>query len=85
MVAPVFSVSMTLGTLQLRAFAGVVLGGFGNIKGAIVGSLIVALIETYCTLFTTTYRDVVVFGLLILILIFRPQGLLGRSKVADKA
>ena len=43
MVAPVFSVSMTLGTLQLRAFAGVVLGGFGNIKGAIVGSLIVAL------------------------------------------
>lgn len=85
LVSPVFSVSMTLGTLQLRAFAGVVLGGFGDIKGAIVGSLIVALIETYGTLFTTTYKDVIVFGILILILIFRPQGLLGKSKVADKA
>lgn len=85
MVSPVFSVSMTLGTLQLRAFAGVVLGGFGDIKGAIVGSFIVALIETYGTLITTTYKDVLVFGFLILFLIFRPQGLLGKSKVADKA
>lgn len=85
LVAPVFSVSMTLGTLQLRAFAGVILGGFGDIKGAIVGSFIVALIEAYGTLFTTTYKDVIVFGVLILILIFRPQGLLGKSKVADKA
>lgn len=85
MVAPVFSVSMTLGTLQLRAFAGVVLGGFGDIRGAIIGSILVALIETYGTLVTTTYKDVIVFGILILILIFRPQGLLGRSKVADKA
>lgn len=85
LVSPVFSVSMTLGTLQLRAFAAVILGGFGDIKGAIVGSFIVALIESYGTLFTTTYKDVIVFGVLILILIFRPQGLLGKSKVADKA
>ena len=85
LVAPVFSVSLTLGTLQLRAFAGVVLGGFGDIKGAIIGSFIVALIETYGTLFTTTYKDVIVFGVLILILIFRPQGILGKSKIADKA
>lgn len=85
LVSPVFSVSMTLGTLQLRAFAGVVLGGFGDIRGAIIGSFLVALIETYGTLFTTTYKDVIVFGVLILILIFRPQGLLGKSKVADKA
>ncbi len=85
MVSPVFSVSLALGSLQLRAFAGVVLGGFGDIKGAIIGSFIVGLIETYGTLLTTTYKDIVVFGFLILVLIFRPQGLLGRTKVADKA
>ena len=39
MVAPIYMVRNTLGTLQLRAFAGVVIGGFGSIKGAIIGSL----------------------------------------------
>lgn len=85
LVSPVFSVSLSLGSLQLRAFAGVILGGFGNIQGAIVGSFIVGLLETYGTLVTTTYKDALVFGLLIVVLIFRPNGLLGKTKVFDKA
>jgi len=84
MVAPIFMVRNTLGTLQLRAFAGVVIGGFGNIKGAIVGSLIVGIVEIFSTVGFSGYKDVTVFLLLIAFLMIRPQGLFG-EKIADKA
>lgn len=84
MVAPIFMVRNTLGTLQLRAFAGVVIGGFGNIKGAIIGSLIVGIVEAFSTISFSGYKDATVFLLLILFLIFKPQGLFG-EKIADKA
>jgi branched-chain amino acid transport system permease protein len=84
MISPIFMVSNTLGTLQLRAFAGVVIGGFGNIKGAIIGSLLVGLVESYSSIQFSQYRDAVVFIVLIVVLLIRPQGLFG-EKVADKA
>ena len=84
LVAPIFLVRSTLGSLQLRAFAGVVIGGFGNIKGAIIGSLIVGIIEAFSALQFSQYKDVTVFLILLLFLLFRPQGLFG-EKVADKA
>ncbi|MDR1915727.1 MAG: branched-chain amino acid ABC transporter permease [Synergistaceae bacterium] len=85
MVAPIFFVNPTLGTLQLSAFAGVILGGFGNLKGAVVGSIIIGLIQSYSTLITTTYKDTIVFLVIILVLIFRPQGIFLGSKISDKA
>jgi branched-chain amino acid transport system permease protein len=84
LISPIFMVSNTLGSLQLRAFAGVVIGGFGNIKGAIIGSLLVGIVESYSNLKFPEYRDAVVFLVLILVLLVRPQGLFG-EKVADKA
>ena len=84
MIAPVFLVNVTLGSLQLRAFAGVVTGGFGSVKGAIAGSLVIGLVESYSSAFTTTYKDAVVFLVLIVVLLFRPQGLFG-ERIADKA
>ena len=84
MIAPVFLVNVTLGSLQLRAFAGVVTGGFGSVKGAIVGSLIIGLVESYSSTFTTTYKDAVVFLVLIVVLLIRPQGIFG-ERIADKA
>ncbi|MCL1999800.1 MAG: branched-chain amino acid ABC transporter permease [Planctomycetes bacterium] len=84
MISPIFLVSNTLGTLQLRAFAGVIIGGFGSITGAIIGSLIIGLVESYSSIFTTVYRDAVVFGVLILMLLVRPQGIFG-EKISDKA
>lgn len=84
LVAPIFMVTNTLGTLQMRAFAGIVIGGFGNLKGAVIGSLIVGLIESYSTYFTSTYKDVVVFAALIIMLTIRPQGIYGES-IAEKA
>lgn len=84
LVAPIFFVTTSLGTLQLRAFAGVVIGGFGNLKGAVIGSLIIGLIEAYSTFFTSTYKDVFVFMVLILMLVIRPQGIFG-ERISDKA
>jgi branched-chain amino acid transport system permease protein len=84
LVAPIFVVSTTLGRLQLRAFAGVVIGGFGNLKGAIISSVVIGLIEAYSTYITTIYKDAVVFIVLILVLVFRPSGLFG-DRILDKA
>jgi len=84
LVSPIFMVRNTLGTLQLRAFAAVVIGGFGNIQGAIAGSLIVGLIEVFSTVGLSGYKDVTVFLLLIVFLLLRPQGLFG-EKIKDKA
>ena len=84
LVSPIFMVRTTLGTLQLRAFAGVVIGGFGSIPGAVVGCLLVGIVESFSTMALAGYKDLVVFLLLIIFLIFRPQGLV-KSKLEDKA
>ena len=84
MIAPIYLVSHSLGSLLMMAFAGVVIGGFGNIKGSIIGSLLVGLIESFSTVQFSQYKQAVVFLVLIITLLFRPQGLFG-EKVADKA
>ena len=84
LVAPIFMVRSTLGTLQLRAFAGVVIGGFGNITGAVIGCILVGVIESFSTMAFSGYKDVTVFLLLIVFLVFRPTGLF-KSKIGDKA
>jgi branched-chain amino acid transport system permease protein len=64
----------------LKAFVAAVLGGIGNIPGAMLGGVLIGLTETWlgATRFST-YRDAVVFSVLILILLFRPAGLLGTA------
>lgn len=84
LAAPLFLVSQSLGSLSLKAFAGIVVGGFGNVKGAIVGSLLIGLIEAYSTLLTSTYKDAIVFLFLIIVLLVRPQGIFG-ERIAEKA
>lgn len=84
MIAPIYLVSTSLGSLLMMAFAGVVIGGFGNIKGSIVGSLLVGLIESFSAVKFSEYKEAVVFLVLIITLLLRPQGLFG-EKVADKA
>ena len=84
LVAPIFFRSVRLSTFQLRAFAGVIIGGFGNLKGAVVGSIIIGLVESYGIVVTTTYSDALVFLVLLIMLIVRPQGIFG-EKISDKA
>ena len=84
MLGPVFVITGSLGSLQYKAFAGAIIGGFGDLRGAVLGSLIVGLVESYSTYVTTIYKDAIVFLVLILVLIVRPQGIFG-EKIADKA
>jgi branched-chain amino acid transport system permease protein len=64
----------------LKAFTAAVLGGIGNLKGAMVGGIVLGLIESLAVTFMNpAYRDVVAFAVLILVLVFRPTGLLGET------
>ena len=76
------SIDPLMGTLPgLKAFVAAVLGGIGNIPGAAVGGVVLGLVETVVVaLGGSTYRDAVAFGVLILILLFRPNGLLGKQQ-----
>ena len=66
-------------TAGLRAFTAAVLGGIGNIPGAMVGGIIIGLIETLGGQFiAVAWTDVIIFSLLVLVLVFRPAGLFGR-------
>jgi branched-chain amino acid transport system permease protein len=66
----------------LKAFVAAVLGGIGNIPGAALGGLLLGLIETFVNGSRfSTYTDAIAFAVLILILIFRPAGLLGKFQV----
>lgn len=68
----------------LKAFVAAVLGGIGNIRGAVVGALLMGLSEQLIVSYgAPTFRDALAFALLILILIFRPKGLFGKA-VAEK-
>lgn len=66
----------------LKAFVAAVLGGIGSIPGAMVGGIVMGLAETMVVAYVApTYRDAIAFALLILILLFRPAGLLGKREV----
>ena len=66
----------------LKAFTAAVLGGIGSIPGAVLGGLLLGVTEAITAgYFSTEYKDVVAFSLLILILLFRPTGILGRPEV----
>jgi branched-chain amino acid transport system permease protein len=65
--------------IGIKAFVAAVLGGIGNIVGAMLGGLLMGLSEEMVVAyFSSTYRDALAFGLLIIILLFRPSGLLGK-------
>jgi branched-chain amino acid transport system permease protein len=75
--APRYSVGFVPG---IKAFTAAVLGGIGNIRGALVGGLLLGLLENYGSAFLGgEWKDVFAFTVLVLVLMFRPTGLLGES------
>nr|WP_305066892.1 branched-chain amino acid ABC transporter permease LivH [Jeongeupia sp. HS-3] len=74
-----FSIGFVAG---IKAFTAAVLGGIGSLPGAMLGGLIIGLIESFWSAYLSPeYKDVATFVLLILVLMFRPSGLLGRPEV----
>ena len=66
----------------IKAFTAAVLGGIGSIPGAMLGGVILGVAETFAAAYISSeYKDIVAFGLLVLILLFRPTGLLGKPEV----
>jgi branched-chain amino acid transport system permease protein len=66
----------------IKAFTAAVLGGIGSLPGAMLGGLLIGVVEAlWSGYFSIAYKDVAVFGILVLVLIFRPAGLLGRPEV----
>lgn len=81
LVASEQNLNVTMGiSLGVKAFAAVILGGVGSLTGAVVGALIIGFSENFLVGFTpvpTSYKDAVVFAILIIMLFIRPNGLLG--------
>src|SRR6516225_10674753 len=83
LVAPLFSISSTMGTLfGTKAFAVAILGGIGNAWGVVLAGLIYGVAETLITAMSgSTYSQIVTFALVILALAIRPTGLFGHAEV----
>ena len=65
----------------LKAFVAAVLGGIGNVPGAVIGGLLIGTSEVMVVGYlSSTFRDAIAFGILILVLLLRPQGILGRAQ-----
>lgn len=65
----------------LKAFVAAVIGGIGNLPGAVVGALLLGMCEEFIVGYTaSSWRDAVAFGFLIVVLLFRPEGLFGRAQ-----
>lgn len=67
----------------IKGFVAAVLGGIGNIPGAMLGGLILGLVEVFGAVYMSQYKDAIAFAVLILILLLKPTGLLGR-RVQEK-
>lgn len=84
-IGPVYGVHLNMGSMiGLKGFAGAVIGGYGNMYGAIFGSLILGIVETFTAGFISSiYKDFISFFILILFLIIKPRGFFN-AKVYDE-
>jgi branched-chain amino acid transport system permease protein len=83
LITPIALTSYDVGTLlALKGFAAAMLGGIGSAPGAVVGGLVIGMIEALSAgYFSSNYKDAVAFLIILVVLIFIPQGLFGRAKV----
>jgi branched-chain amino acid transport system permease protein len=82
LMAPVVTLSPDMGLIAIKGFCAAVLGGFASLPGAIVGGILLGLIETAAGFYiSTAAKDVVAYGVLIAVVIFMPQGLFGKPQL----
>lgn len=80
-----YTVYPQIGAITLKSFIAAVFGGLGSLPGAVIGSILLGVIETLTSgYFSSQYRDLIAFALLIGVLVIRPMGLMGKT-TEDKA
>lgn len=80
-----YTVYPQIGNITTKSFVAAVFGGLGSLPGAVIGSILLGLIETMTSgILSSQYRDLIVFALLIFVLVVKPTGLMGKS-TEDKA
>jgi branched-chain amino acid transport system permease protein len=80
LLAPIALVDINMWEVVLKAFAAVVLGGFGSISGAIAGGLVIGIVEQFAGVYLPDgYKDIVAYLILITVLLLRPRGLFGEA------
>jgi branched-chain amino acid transport system permease protein len=82
LISPIYLAKFSNGeTLGLAAFVAAIVGGFNQVRGAIAGGLVVGVVDNLAAAYVSTaYRQAVPLCLLVLVILFRPQGLLGRKQ-----
>lgn len=84
LIAPITTASVFMGlTLALKAFSAAILGGLSNPRGCMLGGFLLGLIEALIGLWHAELREISIFVLIILVLVLKPEGLLGR-RIAEK-
>ena len=86
LMGPIYGVYVMLGaTIGRKGFASAVIGGYGNMIGAVVGALILGITETFIAGYvSSTYKDMIAYGLLLLFLFVRPTGIFNERALADE-
>jgi len=84
-LGPMFGMFVMLGSsIGGKGFAGAVMGGYGNIYGAIVGGLLLGLLETFTSGYiSSSYRDLIVYSVLLLFLFIKPTGIFNEGAIHD--
>lgn len=84
LLAPIAQASLFMGlAVGLKGFSAAMVGGLNNARGCVFGGFILGVLESFVNLWSAQWRDVAIFGLVILVLAFRPNGLFG-TKVVEK-
>lgn len=84
MLGSLYYASFSLDTIGVKGLTAAAIGGFGNVQGALLGGVVLGVVEAFAGVHVPSgYRDVVAYGLLILVLLIRPSGLLGRATRVD--
>ena len=70
--------------IELKGLAVIIVGGMGSLPGALVGGILLGLAEVFAVQYVgSSWRDLVAFGMLFLLLVIRPQGLFGSRRVRE--
>jgi branched-chain amino acid transport system permease protein len=82
LLAPVIGINPEFGHIIIKALVAAVIGGFGSLGGAVVGGLLLGILETYAgAMFGAALKEIIPFAILIAFLLVRPQGLWGATQV----